>query len=394
MITPTAEILAMASDSKSRPNAIPFNRPALTGTESKYLQKAIENGHISGDGPFTAMCHRVLREELAVRHVLLTSSCTHALEMTGLLLDLDRGDEVILPSFTFVSTVNAYVLRGATPVFADIRADTLNIDERLIRSKITPRTKAIVCVHYAGVGCEMHEINRIAAKAGIPVIEDNAHGLFGKYRGRSLGTFGSMAAQSFHETKNISCGEGGALIVNDASLMERAEIIRQKGTNRSKFLRGQVDKYTWIDVGSSYPLSDLLAAFLYAQLEARVKIQAARERCWKTYETALRPWAGHRGIQTPFIPEDREQPYHMFYLILPDAAMRTAFIQHMGARGIMALFHYPPLHTSEMGRTFGGNPGDCPVTESVSERLVRLPLFNDMSETEQAAVIESVLQFS
>jgi dTDP-4-amino-4,6-dideoxygalactose transaminase len=384
----------LRADAGKRGCSIPFNRPALVGTESMYVQEAIDNGQFSGDGPLTAKCHRVLREVLGAAHALLTTTCTHALEMTALLLDLGPGDEVILPSFAFVSTVNAYVLRGAAPVFADIRPDTLNIDDRLIESKITSRTKAIVCLHYAGVGCEMDEIMRIASRAGIPVIEDNAHGLFGKYRGRFLGTFGCMATQSFHETKNISCGEGGALIVNDSSLIERAEVMRQKGTNRNRFLRGQVDKYSWVDLGSSYPLSDLLAAFLYAQLEARDRIQAAREHCWKRYDAELHPWAARQGIRTPHIPGNCEQPYHMYYLVMLDADMRTAFIRHMAAHDILTVFHYQPLHISPMGKRFGGKPGDCPVTESVSERLVRLPLFNDMSESEQAAVIESILQFS
>jgi dTDP-4-amino-4,6-dideoxygalactose transaminase len=373
--------------------SIPFNRPALVGTEKTYLQKAIDNGHISGDGPFTALCHRVLSEALNVKNVLLTTSCTHALEMTGLLLDIGPGDEIIVPSFTFVSTPNAYVLLGAKPVFVDIRPDTLNIDERQIESKITSRTKAIVCVHYAGVGCEMNELVRITGRTGVPIVEDNAHGLFGKYRGKFLGTFGSLATQSFHETKNISCGEGGALIINDSSLMERAEIVREKGTNRKRFFRGQVDKYSWVDVGSSYLPSDLLAAFLYAQLEARGIIQSARARCWTRYNTELGSWAAKQGISTPFIPEHCEHPYHMYYLVMPDAETRTAFIHHMRERHILTVFHYLPLHISDMGKKFGGKPGDCPVTETVSDRLVRLPLFNDMTDIEQAAVIDSVLRF-
>jgi len=373
---------------------IPFNRPALVGTEHVYLQKAIDSGHISGDGPFTALCHRALSEALNVQNVLLTTSCTHALEMTGLLLNIGPGDEVIVPSFTFVSTANAYVLLGARPVFADVRPDTLNIDENQLASKITRRTKAIVCVHYAGVGCEMDEILRIASQAGIALVEDNAHGLFGKYRGGFLGTFGSLATQSFHETKNISCGEGGALIVNDPSLVERAEIIREKGTNRKRFFRGQIDKYSWVDVGSSYLPSDLLAAFLFAQLEARDTIQSTRARCWNRYQSALFSWASRLGIRTPFIPDHCQHPYHMYYLLMPDATSRTAFIEHMKARGILTVFHYLPLHISDMGRNLGGKHGDCPVAESVSERLVRLPLFNNMTDDEQASVIESALRFT
>ncbi len=372
---------------------IPFNRPMPIGNEMAYMAQALQSGHVSGDGAFTKKVHALLEEALGVPKVLLTSSCTHALEMTALLLELTPGDEVIVPSFTFVSTVNAYVLRGAKPVFADIRPDTLNIDERRLAPLITPRTKAIVVVHYAGVGCEMDAILEIAAQHNIPVIEDNAHGLFGKYRGQYLGTFGCMATQSFHETKNFQCGEGGALLLNDARYSERAEIIREKGTNRSQFFRGQVDKYSWVDIGSSYLPSDILAALLYAQLEARETIQATRQRIWERYHTELADWAEANGVRLPTVPAHTEQAYHMFYILLPSLQARQKLIAHLRERGIQAVFHYLPLHLSKMGRQFGGREGDCPITERVSDQLLRLPFFNTLTEDEQAYVIESVRDF-
>ena len=373
---------------------IPFNRPSLVGRELQYIAEVIANRHSAGDGSFTRKCNTLLENALGVPKSLITTNCTHALEMTAILLDLQPGDEVIIPSFTFVSTVNAYVLRGAQPVFADIRPDTLNIDETKLEALITPRTKAIVVVHYAGVGCEMDAIQAIADKYGIAVIEDNAHGLFGKYKGKMLGTFGSMATQSFHETKNITCGEGGALLVNDPQYIERAEIIREKGTNRSQFYRGQVDKYTWVDVGSSYLPSDILAAYLYAQLEASDTIQAHRGRVWQRYDNELRDWASACGVTTPVVPEYCEQPYHMYYILLPSLEMRQALIDHLKAHSILAVFHYQPLHLSTMGQRFGAKPGDCPVTEDISDRLLRLPLFNDYTYEEQTQVIEAVHSFS
>jgi dTDP-4-amino-4,6-dideoxygalactose transaminase len=313
--------------------------------------------------------------------------------MCALLLDIQPGDEVIVPSFTFVSTVNAFVLRGARPVFVDIRADTLNIDENLIERSITPRTKAIIVVHYAGVGCEMDVIMRIAQKHGIPVVEDNAHGLFGKYRGKSLGTFGNLATQSFHETKNFTCGEGGALVINDPTYVERAEIIREKGTNRSRFFRGQVDKYTWVDVGSSYLPSDMLAAYLYAQLEARDQIQGKRKKIWNYYQAHLRGWAEDNRIRLPFIPENCEQSFHMFYMLMPDLDQRQALIDYLKERNILSVFHYLPLHLSDMGKGYGGKVGDCPITEAMSDRLIRLPFFNDLSEEDQRAVATAIRGF-
>jgi len=372
---------------------VDFNRPVPVGREREYILEALESGHISGDGPFTKRCHDLLQSALGVPQVLLTTSCTHALEMAALLLGIEPGDEVIFPDFTFVSTVNAFVLRGARPVFADIRPDTLNIDEKLLPDLLTSRTKAIVPVHYAGVACEMDAIMEIAGSRRLGVVEDNAHGLFGRYRGRYLGTFGSLAAQSFHETKNFSSGEGGALVINDPELGERAEIIREKGTNRSRFFRGQVDKYTWVDLGSSYLPSDILAAYLLGQLEQRERIQALRENAWHTYEAGLSDWAQRHGVSLPMVPDHCEQPFHMFYLLLPNLKVRTRFIAYLRDRGVYAVFHYLPLHLSEMGRRLGGNPGDFPVTERVSDQLVRLPLHNVLTGPEQEEVIEAILDF-
>ena len=369
---------------------IPFNRPFATGKEIDYLRAAIATSKFSGDGESTAHCHRVLEQSLGVTKALLTTSCTHALEMAALLLEIGPGDEVILPAFTFVSTANALVLRGARPVFLDIREDTLNIDERLLEARITPRTKAIFIVHYAGVGCEMDAIMDIASRHRLPIVEDNAHGLFGRYRGRYLGAFGELAALSFHETKNFTCGEGGALLINDQTLIQRAEIIREKGTNRSRFFRGEVDKYNWVDIGSSYLPSDLLAAFLRGQLEEREQIQAARCKLWTIYLEELGVWAAKNNVRLPTVPPECEQSYHMFQLILPSAASQQSFISHLLQREILAVFHYLPLHLSPMGRSFGGKEGDCPVTEAISARLVRLPFYNGMEEAEQAEVIEAV----
>ncbi len=372
---------------------VDFNKPSLMGNELAYIQEAIEKRHISGDGSFTKRCQDYLQETLGVPRVLLATNCTHALEMAALLLDIQPGDEVIVPSFTFVSTINAFVLRGAKPVFIDIRPDTLNMDERMLEGLVTPRTRAILPVHYAGVGCEMDTIMGVAQSRGIPVVEDNAHGLFGKYKGRYLGTFGDLATQSFHETKNITCGEGGALLINQPRYVERAEILREKGTNRSRFFRGMVDKYTWVDIGSSYVLSDILAAFLYAQLEVSSQIQNTRKRIWQFYDTHLKDWASKNSVQTPFVPETCEQPYHMYYLLLPSLETRQAFINTLRAQGVYSVFHYLPLHLSEMGIQFGGKAGDCPVTEDISDRLVRLPFYNTLSEDDQNRVVEAVLQF-
>ena len=372
---------------------IPFNRVDIQGNEFEYIHKAISSAHISGDGIFTHKCNSLLEKELGVKKSLLTTSCTHALEMATLLLDLNPGDEVIVPSFTFVSSVNAFVLHGAKPVFIDIRHDTLNMDEAQLEKLITIRTKAIVPVHYAGVVCEMDVIMGIANTHEIPLVEDNAHGLFGKYKGKYLGTFGTFAAQSFHETKNFSCGEGGALLINDENYIERSEIIREKGTNRSRFFRGQVDKYTWVDIGSSYLPSDILAAFLYAQLEQREKIQAKRKKIWEYYYENLKDWADENHVRLPIIPDHCDQPYHMFYLLMPSLEKRTAFINHLKENGIVAVFHYLPLHLSDMGKKFGGKEGDCPVTEDVSGRLVRLPFYNDLSVVDLARIGKTIERF-
>ncbi len=369
---------------------IPFNRPYTTGAEFASVQRAIEAMHLSGDGAFTKRAHELLRTMTASRAALLTTSCTHALEMIALLLDVQPGDEVIVPTFTFVSTANAFVLRGARPVFCDSRPDTLNLNDAQLDSLITPRTKAIVVVHYAGVGCEMDAILALANSKGIPVVEDNAHGLLGTYRGRLLGSFGALAAQSFHETKNFSCGEGGALIINDDGYADRAEIIREKGTNRSQFFRGEIDKYTWVDVGSSYLPSEVLAAFLVAQLEAAEEIQQRRRHLWIRYAEGLADWARAAGAMMPCVPHHCEQPSHMFYLRMPTLEARTALMSMLRARNIHAAFHYVPLHTSTMGQRFGGRPGQCPVAESASECLVRLPFYTGMTHSDQGRVIEAV----
>jgi len=372
---------------------IPFNRPCLTGNEMRYIAEAVERGHISGDGHYTKLCHALLERESGASKVLLTTSCTHALEMSALLLGIQPGDEVICPSFTFVSTINAFVLRGARPVFVDVRADTFNLDESLLEAAITPRTKAILLVHYGGVACNMDVIVPIAARHGIPLVEDNAHGLFARYKGQRLGTFGVMATQSFHETKNFHCGEGGALLINDMQYAERAEIIREKGTNRSRFFRGQVDKYTWVDVGSSYLPSEILAAFLYAQLESRDEIQGKRQRIWQRYHDGLSAWADRYDVQLQAVPANCEQAYHVFALVMPSLETRQRLIAHLKAQGILSVFHYLPLHLSDMGRQYGGQPGDCPVTERLGDCLLRLPFYNDLSAADQDAVIAAMESF-
>ena len=372
---------------------IPFNRPSFQGKELVYIAEAIAKGHISGNGAFTQKCQDFLERELGARKVFLTTSCTHALEMAALLLDLRPGDEVIVPSYTFVSTVNAFVLRGARPVFIDSRPDTLNMDERLLGELITDRTRAIVPVHYAGVGCEMDAITAIADEHGIPVVEDNAHGLFGEYKGRALGTFGRFAALSFHETKNFICGEGGALLINDPESIERAEIVIEKGTDRRRFFRGAVDKYTWVDIGSSYLPSEIIAAFLFAQLEAREHIQKRRREIWRSYYEGLRDWAGSCGARLPVVPDSCKQTHHMFYLLMPTLKQRQALIKHLADAGICAVFHYLPLNRSGMGRRLGGGTGACPVAEDTSDRLLRLPFYNEMSVQEQQRVIEAVRSF-
>jgi len=371
-------------------HTIPFNWPAVVGRELEYVAQAAASGHLAGDGPFTKKCEAFLQQHTGAGRALLTTSCTHALEMAALLLDIRPGDEVIVPSFTFVSSVNAFVLRGAKPVFIDVRPDTLNLDERQLAGLISPSTKAIVIVHYAGVACEMDAIMETANRAGVPVIEDNAHGLFGCYRGRPLGSFGTMATLSFHDTKNITCGEGGALLVNNPELVARAEILREKGTNRSRFFRGQVDKYTWVDLGSSYIPSELLAAFLLGQLEQFQSIQARRRCVFETYAAGLASWAQAHGVILPHVPAGCEPAWHMFYLLLPSLDMRQQFIAQLKAQSIHSVFHYLPLHLAPMGVASNPSPGRCPVTKDVSNRLVRLPFFTTMTSSDQSRVIEAI----
>ncbi len=372
---------------------IPFNRVALTGDELRFIGEAVGRGHLSGDGTFTRRCSEVLERVTGAARALLTTSCTHALEMAALLLELEPGDEVVVPSFAFVTTAGAFALHGARPVFADVRPDTLNLDESRLEECLGPRTRAVVALHYAGVGCEMEALGRLAEQRGLTLIEDDAHGLFGSYRGRPLGSFGALATLSFHETKNLTCGEGGALLLNDRELIGRAEILREKGTDRSRFFRGQVDKYTWVDVGSSYLPSELLAAFLCAQLESRERIQEARMRSWTRYRDELGGWASANGVALPSVPDHCRHPAHLFYLLLPSLGARTRLIEHLKARGILAVFHYQPLHLSVMGQRFGARPGQCPVSEDVSERLLRLPLFHGLSDSDQGEVIGGVLAF-
>jgi dTDP-4-amino-4,6-dideoxygalactose transaminase len=366
---------------------IPFNRPFTAGREAEYLLEATGSGHTSGDGPFTRRATALLTGLTGAGSALLTTSCTHALEMTALLLDLRPGDEVIMPSFTFVSTANAYVLRGAVPVFVDCRPDTLNIDERAVEAAITPRTRAIVVVHYGGVACEMDAITKVAERHGIAVIEDNAHGLGAAYHGRPLGSLGAMATLSFHATKNVSCGEGGALLVNDERLRERAEILREKGTDRSRFFRGQVDKYRWMDLGSSYLPSDLLAAALTAQLESFDVIQRRRHENWFAYDAAF-------GARGPSVPAGCEHSAHLYYLLTSGLDERQDLIRYLADRGVQATFHYQPLHSAPAGQRFGRTgPGGCPVTEDVADRLVRLPLYAGLTDAEVATVIAAVTSF-
>ncbi len=372
---------------------VPFNLATCVGTEREYVNAVLDGSHLSGDGPYTKACQALLEGALGVNKVLLTTNCTHALEMMPLILDIGAGDEVIMPSFTFVSTANAFVLQGAKPVFVDIRPDTMNIDERLIEAAITKRTKAIVVVHYAGVACDMDVISEIAHRHGIHLLEDNAHGLFGLYKGRPLGSIGTIAAQSFHETKNFTCGEGGALVLNDASLIETAEIVREKGTNRSRFYRGQIDKYSWVGKGSSYLPAELPAAYLLGQLEAKEHIQGRRAALWERYSERLAQWARLQGVQMPHIPSYATQSYHMFYLVLPSLTERQRFMAYLRERSINTAFHYVPLHQSEMARRLGAPPAQCPVTERISDRLVRLPFFTSMTAEQQNYVTDVITSF-
>jgi len=372
---------------------IPFNRPTLGGREFEYMRAAMRAGHVSGDGEFTRRCNTILRELVGAKAAMLTTSCTHALDLSALVLDVQPGDEVVVPSFTFVSTVNAFALRGAKPVFIDIRPDTLNMDERLIERHFSKRTKAIIVVHYAGVGAEMDALVDLAQEHRVPLVEDNAHGLFGRYRGRPLGSFGELSTLSFHETKNLHCGEGGALTINEPSLVKTAEVMREKGTNRSSFFRGEINKYTWVELGSSYLPSDLLAAFLCAQLEAYPQLQARRQFLWGRYFETLAPWARVRGTGLPFVPDYCTHPAHIFYLLLRDEDERRRLIGHLDSRQIHAVSHYVPLHSSPQGARLGGLDYACPVTDLVSQRLIRLPLYSALTDEEQDRVIDAVLSF-
>jgi len=354
---------------------IPFNKPYMTGKELFHIAEAHFNGKLAGDGPFTQRCHQWLEQRTGTRKALLTHSCTAALEMAALLLDLGPGDEVILPSYTFVSTANAFVLRGATPVFVDIRADTLNIDETLIEAAITPRTKAIVVVHYAGVGCEMDAIMALAHRHGLYVVEDAAQGLMASYRGRPLGSIGHLGCLSFHETKNIISGEGGALLVNDTRWVERAEILREKGTNRSQFFRGEVDKYTWCEVGSSFLPGELVAAFLWAQMQEADRITQQRLDLWQRYDRFFAAASRSQRFQRPAVPAHCQHNAHMYAIRLRDLAQRSAFIDHLKSHGIHSVFHYVPLHSAPQGKRLGRCHGSLAVTEREAERLVRLPLW-------------------
>jgi dTDP-4-amino-4,6-dideoxygalactose transaminase len=369
---------------------IPFNKPFSTGRELEYIQEALASHHLSGDGAFTRRCSAWLERHTGARKALLTHSCTGALEMAALLAGTGPGDEIIMPSFTFASTANAFVLRGGIPVFVDIEEQTLNIDVAEIRKAITNKTKAVVPVHYAGIGCDMDEIMRIAAEHSLLVIEDAAQGVPAHYRGKPLGGIGHLGAVSFHETKNLTCGEGGALLVNDPSLVERAEIIREKGTNRSKFFRGEVDKYTWVDVGSSYLPSELSAAFLWAQCQQAEEITKHRLAVWLQYHEAFVDLERTGQVRRPVVPPDREGNAHLYYLLLADPAERGRVLDALNTGGVNAVFHYVPLHSSPAGRRFGRAVGDLPITQEIADRLIRLPLWVGMSREEVQFVVTAV----
>jgi dTDP-4-amino-4,6-dideoxygalactose transaminase len=369
---------------------IPFNKPYMTGKELWNIAQAHAKGHLAGDGSFTKLCNRWIEQRTGSPHALLTHSCTAALEMAALLADVQPGDEVIMPSFTFVSTANAFVLRGAVPVFVDVRADTLNLDERLVEAAITERTRVICPVHYAGVGCEMDEIMAIARRRGLLVVEDAAQGVMASYRGRPLGSIGDLAAVSFHETKNVISGEGGALLVNNPRFAERAEIIREKGTNRSQFYRGQVDKYTWVDVGSSYLPGEIIAAFLWAQMEEADAITRRRLAMWNTYHQWFADADKAGKLRRPQSPGHCAHNAHMYYLLLPDLARRTAVIEQLKKAGVQAVFHYIPLHSAPAGLKYGRPHGEMTVTDDISDRLLRLPLWAGM-EDHQTEIIKTVL---
>jgi dTDP-4-amino-4,6-dideoxygalactose transaminase len=369
---------------------IPFNRPYRTGHESRFIEEALGNAHLSSDGPFTHRCKEWLEERSGTRAALLTHSATAALEAAAILTEVGPGDEVVMPSFTFVTTATAFLLRGATPVFVDIREDTLNLDERAVAAAIGPATKAIVAVHYAGVACDMEALTAIAADAQVPLVEDAAHAIMSEVDGQPLGAIGALGALSFHETKNVTCGEGGALLVNDPGLVERAEIVRDKGTNRKQFFRGEVDKYTWLDLGSSFGMSELAAAFLWAQLLEAEEITGRRLDIWKRYHAAFEELEAEGRARRPVVPAGCAHNGHLYYLLVPDLDARTTVLQHLNANDINAVFHYVPLHSSEAGRRYGRAAGDLSRTTELSERLLRLPLWTGMSDAEIGRVIDGV----
>lgn len=369
---------------------IPFNKPYMTGKEIAYIAEAHFNGKLAGDGPFTKRCHAWLEEHANAKKALLTHSCTAALEMAALLLDIQPGDEIIMPSYTFVSTANAFVLRGGVPVFVDIREDTLNLDERLIETAITSRTKAIVPVHYAGVACEMDAIMDIARRYGLKVVEDAAQGVMSYYKGQALGCIGDLGAYSFHETKNVISGEGGALLVNDPALALRAEVVREKGTDRSRFFRGEVDKYTWQEVGSSFLPGELVAAFLWAQLEEAKNITRQRLEAWGRYHQALAPLETRGLLRRPVVPDECQHNAHMYYILLGDGVSRHLVLESLKNHGVNAVFHYVPLHSSPAGLRYGRVHGGMQFTERQSERLIRLPLWLGLTSVQQERIVELV----
>ncbi len=372
---------------------IKFNAPTTVGKEIIYIKDAIRRGKISGNGHYTDKCETFLEKKFKVPKVLLTTSCTHALEMAALLLDIKSNDEIILPSFTFSSTVNAFLLRGAKPIFIDIRPDTLNIDECKIEKKITSRTKALVLIHYAGVACNMGPILKISKKYNIPIVEDSAQAMNAKYHSSYLGTQGMLGAFSFHETKNFYCGEGGAILINDTRLVEKAEILREKGTNRSKFFRGGTNQYEWVGLGSSYIMSELLAAFLYAQLENLENTQIKRQQKYEFYLRSLHMLEQRGVLRLPKRPKYSTPNYHTFYLLLNSHAEREALKQHLNKRGIMAIIHYVPLHSSAMGLSLNYTAEDLPITEEMSKKILRLPLYNDLSEYQQNYIVNQISNF-
>jgi dTDP-4-amino-4,6-dideoxygalactose transaminase len=372
---------------------VPFNRPTRAAEESAYIADCLAREYVNGSSHYSNACADLIGKSVQSHYATLTPSCTHALELAALSLDLGPSDEVIAPSFTFTSTVNAFLLRGATTRFADIRPDTLNIDPQSVERLVTPRTRVIIAMHYAGIACDMDALKSIADDAGAVLVEDAAHAFLGTYKGRPLGSIGSIGTFSFHKTKNFSCGEGGAFVTNDPAIAEQAELVREKGTNRSLFLKGMVEKYQWMRSGSSYVIAELLAAQLMSQLEQREEVQAKRQRIWNRYQERLADWAGAAGIQQPHVPNECDPAWHLYFLIMPTTASRDAFLDFLREKTIGAAFHYLPLHLTPMGRTLGGEEGDAPITESYATRLVRLPFFTDMTEEEQNRVIDVVRSF-